>query len=83
MPYEGVQRIQFSLGQTGLVDLALFDVSGRRIRTFLDAAALVAGHHEVVWDGRNDQQGRVAAGVYFYRLRSPDGEQTARTVVKR
>jgi hypothetical protein len=51
----------------GHVEITLYDVSGRLVRTLVDASR-PAGHDEVRWDGL-DQSGRpVASGVYFARL---------------
>jgi hypothetical protein len=48
-------------------DLAIFDASGRRVRTLLDGP-LAAGPQTVTWTGHDDQ-GRVApAGIFFIRL---------------
>jgi len=45
----------------------VYDVAGRRVRSLVDAA-VVAGHHEVVWDGRDERGREVSSGVYLYRL---------------
>jgi hypothetical protein len=66
------------------VELDIFTVSGRRIRTlnypsddptrtfgFLKGGTGVPtslGYHEVWWDGRDDSGNEVANGAYFYRL---------------
>jgi hypothetical protein len=50
-----------------VVDLAVFDLRGRRIRT-LHAGPARAGLHEIYWNGRSDAGLRVAAGTYFSRL---------------
>jgi flagellar hook assembly protein FlgD len=36
---------------------------------------MASGKHSVVWDGTNDNGGRVASGVYLYTLKA--GEFTA------
>jgi len=49
------------------VDLSIYSVEGRLIRT-LASGVRVAGEHQERWDGRDDRGQRVASGVYFYRL---------------
>jgi hypothetical protein len=50
-------------------------VSGQLVRNLIDNS-LVAGDHDVVWDGR-DRTGREAgSGVYFLRLETSEGIQT-------
>ena len=83
VPNRGEQRIEFGLSRAGAVDLAVYDIAGRRIRVLLDGALFEPGRHGVVWDGRNDSGHRVASGVYFHRVQGPDGTHVARTVVRR
>ncbi|MCP4291028.1 MAG: M6 family metalloprotease domain-containing protein [bacterium] len=46
--------------------LVVFDQRGHQVRRLETEA--VAGWHEVRWDGRTDQGGRVSSGLYFARL---------------
>lgn len=59
--------LSFDTAGQGTVDLSIFDVRGRRVRTLVDGT-LHAGSHSVVWDGADNAGRRVAAGVYFARL---------------
>jgi len=73
-PFRDRVTIRFDLPVAGQANLAIFDVTGRRIRTVLNER-LEAGRYSPVWDGRDERGSRVAAGVYFVRLRA--GEFTA------
>ncbi|MCA9727556.1 MAG: hypothetical protein KC729_07725, partial [Candidatus Eisenbacteria bacterium] len=53
------------------VDLALFDVGGRLVRTLVDGRE-DAGPHEVAWDGRDGAGRPMASGIYFLRFRTGD-----------
>ena len=69
-PSRGALFVRFELAAEENVEVALFDVSGREVRT-LTKASYPAGPHEVAWDGL-DQSGRPAApGVYLVRLKGP------------
>ncbi|MCK5571967.1 MAG: T9SS type A sorting domain-containing protein, partial [Bacteroidetes bacterium] len=52
----------------GRVDLAVYDLSGRLVRTLVAAELLDAGRQTAPWNGRDDDERAVASGVYFYRL---------------
>jgi flagellar hook assembly protein FlgD len=54
------------------VQLAIYDASGRRVRT-LESRDRAAGRGEVLWDGTDDNGIAVPAGAYFCRL-SADGQ---------
>lgn len=67
-PFNPTTRIRFTLPPGGGdVELALYDLSGRRVRR-LAAGALDGGLHEVAWDGRADDGQAAPGGVYVYRL---------------
>jgi len=66
-PFNPVTNIRFGLARKGHVNLSIYDVGGRKIKTLLDRR-LEKGSHAVIWDGRNERGRRVASGVYFYRL---------------
>ncbi|MFN2382624.1 MAG: S8 family serine peptidase, partial [Gemmatimonadota bacterium] len=61
--------IEFGIpeGTTGALDLAVYDLLGRRVRTLADRSA-VAGEQAVTWDGRDDTGQDAPPGVYVIRL---------------
>jgi len=76
--------IAFSLpaGVSGDYELAIYDLSGRRVRT-LGASASAPGRHEVAWNLADDAGRGVAPGVYLYRLNASCGSAVRRMVVTR
>ncbi len=66
-PFRGATRIAFSLAARGPVDLAVYDISGRRVRTLLREWR-AAGEHAIRWDGTNAEGAAAAAGVYWLKL---------------
>jgi len=72
-PFNPRTTLRFELTAGATVELAVFDVSGRRIAT-LAAGHRAAGRHEAVWQGRDDDGRSVPSGVYLARLRV-DGPQ--------
>jgi hypothetical protein len=79
-PFAARTRIDFSLERPGPVRLAVFDVSGRLVRTLLSGER-AAGASGVDWDGRTAAGQVVAPGVYFVRLDTRDGAGS-RSVVR-
>lgn len=74
-PFNPRTTIRFGVAATGPAQLAVYDVAGRRVRVLLEAPALPAGRHQVVWDGRDDSGRDQASGVYLARLRTGDGSR--------
>lgn len=84
-PFNPSTTIKFSLpGQSGggylPTTLRVYNVLGQMVRTLVDEP-MAAGTHEIIWDGKDDQGSRVASGIYFYKLRSGDYEDTKKMVM--
>jgi hypothetical protein len=77
-PFRAVTRIDFALPRPAEARLAVYDISGRRVRTLLSGPR-EAGRYRAEWDGRGMTGARVAAGVYFFRL-AAGGEALTRKV---
>ncbi|MGD8921673.1 MAG: NosD domain-containing protein [Candidatus Zixiibacteriota bacterium] len=73
-PFNPVTAIEFTLPVRSHVQLTIYNVLGRSVRTVIDRE-LPAGGHRVVWDGKDDDGRSVATGVYLYRL--TDGSYSA------
>ncbi len=78
-PFNPSARIALSLPRALDVDLAVYDVSGRRIVT-LGRGEWSAGRHEVDWNGRDARGRAVPSGAYFFRL-AADGRALVRKAV--
>jgi hypothetical protein len=60
-PFRGRAMLRFGLAREGDVQLELFDVTGRNVRT-LAAGKHAAGEHTLTWDGRDRQGHEVRPG---------------------
>lgn len=81
-PFNPTTTLAFTLRSAGPAELAVYDVTGRRVRSLL-RGDLTAGDHEMVWDGRNDRGEPVGSGTYFARLTSADGALVRRMTIVR
>jgi hypothetical protein len=75
-PFRSQTRVGFDLAQGGEVSAAVFDVRGRRVRSF-EPRQIQAGSWGFAWDGTTDAGLRVAPGSYFYEI-TFDGRRAAR-----
>lgn len=71
-PFNPSTEIRFNLTEEAEVDLAIYDVSGRRLRDLLSGEVREAGEHGVHWDGLDDGGRPAPSGVYFVRLIAAD-----------
>ena len=70
-PFRNGTEIRFDLPRAGRVQLRIYDVSGRLVRTLVDREE-PAGYRSVVWDGKDETGQRASAGVYFYSFQTQD-----------
>ena len=56
------------------VELTVYDLLGRRVRT-LFTGVLPAGEHRYTWDGRGDNGITAGSGSYFVELRQGEKRQ--------
>ena len=82
-PFNPATVIEFTVPEGGgEVFLEIFDVSGRLVRR-LASGPRDAGTQSVIWQGRDESGRAVSSGVYYYRLRARDFEETRRMVLVR
>jgi len=83
-PYPNPMRdgamIRYVTAEPGPVEIAILDVSGRRVR-MLEAEQREPGAGLLRWDGRDERGTRVAPGVYLVHMRS-QGRLLSRRIVR-
>ncbi len=67
-PFNPSTTIKFSVPETGLTDLSVYNSRGERVRNLV-SGSLEAGDHELIWDGRDQAGASVSSGVYYAWLR--------------
>jgi hypothetical protein len=81
-PARGMTTLRFALPRDASVRLALYDVSGRRVRMLVQGAQ-PAGEHTTPWDLRDDAGRTVGAGLYFARFEAEGRTFTQRVMTLR
>ncbi len=71
-PFNPATQLSFTLARTSVVELAIFDARGRRVRALAAGETFAAGRHDLRWDGCDAAGRAVAAGAYLARLRAGD-----------
>lgn len=72
-PFNPTTTVEFEMRVGGATSLAVFNLRGELVRTLLGSVELPAGRHAATWNGTDDHGRMVASGVYFVRLRTPEG----------
>ncbi len=69
-PFNPSTSIEYALPQAAKVELVIYDILGRPVRTLAANTLQSAGFYRLAWDGRDEAARAVASGVYLYRLRA-------------
>ena len=80
-PSTGPTTLRFSLGAPGRVEISVYDLRGRRLRTLFEGP-LPTGTRTLHFDGRDERGEALASGIYLARLRWTAGADE-RTAVRR
>lgn len=78
-PFNPSTSFALSLPEASDYSIRIFNVAGQLVKT-LDGH-LEAGVHTLTWDGTNNQNGRVASGVYFMKAQAHTFEATRKMLL--
>ncbi len=81
-PFNPITTIKYQIPVKSMVNLSVFDVSGRLIRTLVNENN-DSGFHAVRWDGRDGRGNPVGSGIYFSRIQAGSYVETKRMVLLR
>jgi len=79
-PATSVARVQLGLERRMLVQLGIYNVAGRRVRSLAEGP-IDAGVHTIEWDGKDERGRVVATGVYIARLQAGETILTQKIVL--
>ena len=80
-PFNPSTTISFALKGDSDVTLHIYNTKGQKVKTVL-AENLNVGYHDVVWNGKDDNNQEVTSGIYFMTL-DANGEIGRDTSVKK
>ena len=86
-PFNPETWLPYQLANAAEVTIRIYSATGQLVR-HLDLGFQQAGYYigkarAAYWDGRNDLGERLASGVYFYQLSTPESSATRKMVIKK
>ena len=66
-PFNPITSITFNLAKPTHINLDIYNPRGQKVTT-LTNSLLESGTHQVIWNGKDDQNKSVSSGIYFYKL---------------
>ena len=79
-PFNPTTNIQYDLPNEEFVNIVIFDVMGRNIRSLINEKKS-AGYHRIQWDAKNDFGEPVSAGMYIYIIRAGENRAVKKMVL--
>ena len=74
-PFNPETEIFFNLPERTQVSLVIYNILGEKIKTLV-SGKMDAGTYSICWNGRDEAGNSVASGIYFYRLKTENFDQT-------
>ncbi len=71
-PFNNSTIISFSINRQAEVQLTVFDINGRKVRTLIENKNAPADYYTAEWNGLNYSGASVSSGTYFVVLKSSD-----------
>jgi hypothetical protein len=79
-PFTRRTSISYQLASRGRISLSVYDAAGRLVSDLTDGV-MEPGYYTVHWDGYDENQRRVPAGVYFVQFTADNQQQVVKTVL--
>jgi hypothetical protein len=81
-PFNPSTALAYQLPVETEVEITVFDLSGRHVRTLIDAV-VASGTHEIFWNGLDDAGQLVPSGIYWVKMRADEFRQSLKmTLIK-
>ena len=78
-PFNPTTTIRYNLLQSSLVNITIYDMMGRKIKTLINQSQ-DAGQRSIVWKATNDFGHPVSTGIYLYQIHAGDNIQTKKMI---
>ena len=82
-PLRGTSDIRFFLPSACTVDVSVYDLAGRGVRSLVVGEHLMPGYHSISWDARDASGARVRDGLYLVHVRAGRDVGASKLVVLR
>jgi enterochelin esterase family protein len=66
-PFNSETKIKFYLKKAARVSMTIYNIVGQRVRKLMESF-LLPGHHQITWDGTDQNGQRQSSGIYFCQL---------------
>ena len=80
-PFNPETAISFSIPDNNKnTELIIYNLKGQKVKTLI-SSQLSAGHHTVIWNGKDEQGNAVPSGIFLYRLKNSNYCSTKKMIL--
>ena len=80
-PFNPTTTISFSVAQNSdFVNLEIYNIKGQKVKQLINEI-LPAGRHVKAWNGKDEKGKQAASGIYFYKMKSGDFQQSRKMLL--
>lgn len=79
-PFNPTTNISFNLETEGVTKLDIFNIRGQKVKTIFNGF-LENGTHSFEWNGTNENNLKVASGVFFYRVTQNNNQKINKMIM--
>ena len=79
-PFNPTTTIKYGLPREASVTITITNILGEEVRSLVSTHQ-TAGYHSVLWNGKDNQNQSVSAGVYLYQIDAGEFVQTKKMVL--
>ena len=79
-PFNPITNIKYTFSKDNHVRITVHDLAGKKVKTIIDQFQN-AGHKYAKWNSSNDNNQKVASGMYFYTIKIGNLSQTKKMLL--
>tara|TARA_B110000495_G_scaffold55892_1_gene47153 strand:- start:1478 stop:2095 length:618 start_codon:yes stop_codon:yes gene_type:complete len=79
-PFNPNTYISYDLSKNSFVDISIFNLEGRKVKTLLKSSQ-IKGYKTILWNGTNNINKTVSAGLYIYTITAENKSQSRKMVM--
>jgi len=79
-PFNPTTTISYQLPENCNVELIVFNLKGKKVKILVNEK-LDYGNHTIIWNGKDDNNKAVSSGIYFYKLKTDNNEETKKMIL--
>ena len=77
---ETKSTFSFNLKNACKVQVDIFNIRGQKVKTLVNKH-LISGQHEIMWNGKNNNNQEISSGIYFYKIKAGEDTKTNKMLI--